>query len=137
MCKGELPLEIIRMKAKGIIPELGLRGNKGFTLPLNIGELGDDITKLDLSYCSLTGPLSIRTERYNFLFGWFLLTLIKFCRVRPRPERARDLDQPGEPISVQKRAASPRRRAGFRRWHGLQQPRGRCGFSGVLELNSR
>ena len=65
MCKGELPLEIIRMKAKGIIPKLGLRGNKGFTLPLNIGELGDDITKLDLSYCSLTGPLSIRSERFD------------------------------------------------------------------------
>ena len=63
MCKGELPLEIIRMKAKGIIPKLGLHDNKGFTLPLNIGELGDDITKLDLSYCSLTGPLSIRPER--------------------------------------------------------------------------
>ena len=63
-CTGELPLEIIRMKAKGIIPggeySCGLRGNKGFTLPSNIGELGDDITKLDLSFCLLTGPLSIR-----------------------------------------------------------------------------
>ena len=27
----------------------------GFTLPSNIGELGDDITKLDLSGCSLHG----------------------------------------------------------------------------------
>ena len=54
------------MKAKGIIPGLGLHGNKGFTLPLNIGELGDDITKLDLSHCSLTGLLSIRTERLSF-----------------------------------------------------------------------
>jgi len=52
------------MKAKGIIPELGLRGNKGFTLPLNIGELGDDITTLEFSYCSLTGPLSIRAEHF-------------------------------------------------------------------------
>ena len=65
---GELPLEIIRMKAKGIIPQLGLYGNKGFTLPLNIGELGDDITKLDLSDCSLTGPLRIRpTTRSSHL----------------------------------------------------------------------
>ena len=63
MRTDELPLEIIRMKAKGIIPELGLSNNKGFTLPANIGELGDDITELDLSRCSLTGPLRIRTGR--------------------------------------------------------------------------
>ena len=71
LCTGELPLEIIRMKAKGIIPagefSCGLVGNKGFTLPSNISKLGDDITKLDLSFCSLTGPLSIRTERLRVL----------------------------------------------------------------------
>ena len=51
---GELPLEIIRMKAKGC--EVELVGNDpGFTLPSNIGELGDDITQLDLSNCSLQG----------------------------------------------------------------------------------
>ena len=50
---GELPLELIRMKAKGC--EVFLFGNKGFTLPSNIGELGDDITELDLSECSLRG----------------------------------------------------------------------------------
>ena len=50
------------MKAEGIIGAYGLSGNTGFTLPSNIGELGDDIIKLDLSNCSLTGPLSIRTE---------------------------------------------------------------------------
>ena len=50
---GELPLELIRMKAKGC--EVELRYNKGFTLPNNIGELGDDITQLDLSFCSLQG----------------------------------------------------------------------------------
>ena len=66
---GELPLEIIRMKAKGIIPHdtpstySGLDGNKGFTLPANIGELGGDIKELNLARCSLTGPLSIRAER--------------------------------------------------------------------------
>ena len=63
------------MKAMGVTVKLA--GNTGFTLPSNIGELGDDITQLDLSNCSLTGPLSIRTERFDFLFGWFLLTLIK------------------------------------------------------------
>ena len=62
---GELPIEISRMKAKGIIPELGLYLNGGFTLSLNIGELGDDIPELNLSNCSLTGPLSTRSERLN------------------------------------------------------------------------
>ena len=65
LCTGELPLEIIRMKAKGV--NVRLVGNIGFTLPSNIGELGDDITKLDLSYCSLTGALSTHAER--FIFG--------------------------------------------------------------------
>ena len=54
MRAGELPLELIRMKAKGCQVELS--GNEpGFTLPSNIGELGDDITKLDLRGCSLRG----------------------------------------------------------------------------------
>ena len=49
-----LPLEIIRMKAKGCY--VYLHGNTpGFTLPSNIGELGDDIVNLDLSQCSLQG----------------------------------------------------------------------------------
>ena len=62
---GELPFEIIRMQTKGIIPHAnkygkgcGLLGNNGFTLPSSVGELGDDITELNLAYCSLTGPLS-------------------------------------------------------------------------------
>ena len=62
-CTGELPLEIIRMKAKGV--QVYLSRNAGFTLPSNIGELGGDITKLDLSDCSLTGPRSTRSERLN------------------------------------------------------------------------
>ena len=63
------------MKAKGIIKPSphndgsgnGLYGNKGFTLPANISELGDDITMLDLRYCSLTGRLSTRIEHFMFL----------------------------------------------------------------------
>ena len=44
------------MKAKGC--DIYLRDNKpGFTLPSNIGELGNDITTLDLSQCSLQGAL--------------------------------------------------------------------------------
>ena len=65
---------IIRLKANGVIPHgdeygngCGLAGNKGFTLPSNIGELGDDITELNLRYCSLTGPRSTRTERLRIL----------------------------------------------------------------------
>ena len=51
---GELPLELIRMKAKGC--KVKLNDNKlGFTLPSNIGELGDDITTLKLAECSLRG----------------------------------------------------------------------------------
>ena len=48
-----LPLALIRMKAKG--SSVNLAGNTGFTLPSNIGELGSDITTLDLSNCSLRG----------------------------------------------------------------------------------
>ena len=49
-----LPLEIIRMKAKGCSVNLSYN-EPGFTLPSNIGELGDDIVKLNLSQCSLQG----------------------------------------------------------------------------------
>ena len=58
MRAGELPLELIRMKAKGC--DVILRDNEpGFTLPSNIGELGDDITELDLSKCSLQGSCGV------------------------------------------------------------------------------
>ena len=51
------------MKAKGV--QVYLSDNQpGFTLPSNIGVLGDDITQLDLSHCSLTGQLSIRAEHF-------------------------------------------------------------------------
>ena len=41
------------MKARGC--NMSLSHNTGFTLPDNIGELGDDITQLDLSNRSLKG----------------------------------------------------------------------------------
>ena len=60
MRAGELPLRLIRMKAKGCT--VSLSGNKpGFTLPSNIGELGDDITVLDLSGCSLGGASRVES----------------------------------------------------------------------------
>ena len=47
------------MKAKGC--EFKLDDNDpGFTLPSNISELGDGITKLDLSWCSLRGAFVVR-----------------------------------------------------------------------------
>ena len=49
-----LPLEIIRMKAKGCSVLLD-RNEPGFTLPSNIDELGDHIVELNLSSCSLRG----------------------------------------------------------------------------------
>ena len=54
MRAGELPLELIRMKAKGCKVKL-CYNEPGFTLPSNIGELGDETTELDLNYCSLRG----------------------------------------------------------------------------------
>jgi hypothetical protein len=54
------------MKAKGV--DVRLNNNAGFTLPSNIGELGGDTKKLDLSNCSLTGPRSTRPERFR-IFG--------------------------------------------------------------------
>ena len=45
------------MKAKGCKVALE-RNYPGFTLPSNIGELGDDIAKLDLSNCSLQGEFA-------------------------------------------------------------------------------
>ena len=41
MRAGELPLDLIRMKAKGCAVNL-YSNEPGFTLPSNIGELGDD-----------------------------------------------------------------------------------------------
>jgi len=62
---GELPLGIIRMRGKGIVGHFGLSPNTGFTLPMDIGALGGAgiVTELDLSNCSLTGPLSFRAPR--------------------------------------------------------------------------
>ena len=42
------------MKAKGCRVDLS-HNEPGFTLPSNIGELGDDIVNLDLVECSLQG----------------------------------------------------------------------------------
>ena len=56
---GELPVSIIKMKTNGV--NISLYGNIGFTLPSNMGEL-DNIERLDLSNCLLTGMYSYVTE---------------------------------------------------------------------------
>ncbi len=48
-------MSIIKMKTNGV--KISLDGNIGFTLPSNMGEL-DNIERLDLSRCSLTGMYS-------------------------------------------------------------------------------
>ena len=63
---GELPLEIITMKAKGCDVFLG-DNDPGFTLPSNIGELGDEITELNLSNCSLRGASSRTRPVVSFI----------------------------------------------------------------------
>lgn len=52
---GELPLELIRRKVDGL--DVGLKDNLGFTLPRNLGDLGADVTCLDLTDCSLRGTI--------------------------------------------------------------------------------
>jgi hypothetical protein len=52
---GELPLSVIKMKTQGV--KVQLDGNTGFTLPSNIGDLGDT-TKLNLYNCSLIGGVN-------------------------------------------------------------------------------
>ena len=52
-------MSIIKMKTNGV--NISLNGNIGFTLPSNMGEL-DDIERLDLSKCSLTGMFSYQYD---------------------------------------------------------------------------
>ena len=53
---GALPIEILRMKARG--RKVLLCDNKpGFTLPQDIDELGHEFEELDLMDCSLRGEL--------------------------------------------------------------------------------
>ena len=52
---GPIPVELLRCKfVEG--RAVDLKGNPGLTLPSNIGELGNDITELDLSDHNLRGP---------------------------------------------------------------------------------
>jgi len=59
---GEIPVALLRWKFVEN-RTVKLRGNAGLMLPYNIGELGDSVTKIDLSDHNLRGGLSTRTER--------------------------------------------------------------------------
>ena len=84
------------MKAKGC--EVYLSGNNpGFTLPSNIGELGDDIVNLDLSGCSLQGITcrvapTLRDGSQSDISHTFPVPAI--CRRNPRVDR--QLDEPAD-----------------------------------------
>ena len=61
---GEIPGALLRWKfVENRIVKL--EGNTGLMLPSNIGELGDSVTKIDLSNHNLRGELSIRSDRFN------------------------------------------------------------------------
>ena len=71
---GEIPVALLRWKfVKNRTVEL--KGNAGLMLPSNIGELGDSVTKIDLSEHNLRGELGIRSERLRVL-----LTVVHFGR---------------------------------------------------------
>ena len=61
---GEIPVALLRWKfVENRTVEL--EGNAGLQLPSNMGELGDSVTKIDLSEHNLRGELSIRYERLD------------------------------------------------------------------------
>ena len=63
-CSGEIPVVLLRWKFVEN-RNVQLKYNAGLTLPSNIGELGDSVTKIDLSNHNLRGELSTRTERFG------------------------------------------------------------------------
>ena len=63
MCTGPIPVELLRWKfVEG--RKIELRGNAGLELPSNIGELGDSVTKIDLSGHDLRGVCHAQHPRY-------------------------------------------------------------------------
>ena len=63
MCTGPIPVELLRWKfVEGRTIEL--ERNAGLELPSNIGELGDSVTKIDLSGHGLRGVCYGQHPRY-------------------------------------------------------------------------
>ena len=93
------------MKAKGCSVNLS-HNEPGFTLPSNIGELGDDIVNLDLSECSLQGITcrvapTLRDGTESEISHTFSVPAV--CRSDPRVDR-----EPDEPAGAQPHVQSPR-----------------------------
>ena len=96
------------MKAKGC--SVTLHNNEpGFTLPSNIGELGNDITTLDLSQCSLQGAFcsaSAYTESGRKLKAKLRNNSHAECSsrlpvYRHHPDIDRRAEQPADPAARQ------------------------------------
>ena len=84
------------MKAKGCSVNLS-HNEPGFTLPSNIGELGDDIVNLHLSHCSLQGITcrvapTLRDGTESEISHTFPVHAM--CRRDPRVDR--EPDEPAE-----------------------------------------
>ena len=63
MCTGPIPVELLRWKfVEG--RKIELKNNAGLELPSNIGELGDSVTKIDLSGHGLRGVCCAQHPRY-------------------------------------------------------------------------
>ena len=77
MCTGPIPVELLRWKfVEGRTIEL--QGNAGLELPSNIGELGDSVTKIDLSRHRLRGVCYAQHPRYATEANRRLLTRSPF-----------------------------------------------------------
>ena len=69
---GEIPVALLRLKfVENRTVEL--KETAGLVLPYNIGELGDSVTKIDLSDHNLRGGLSARTKRLRIWPTFFTL----------------------------------------------------------------
>ena len=66
--KGELQLPVVRWWLGCSSSSFDMQGNQGFTLPPNLGDLGAEVTALDLSQCCLMGTWAVlMASHYNQL----------------------------------------------------------------------
>ena len=79
MCTGPIPVELLRWKfVEG--RKIELQNNAGLELPSNIGELGDSVTKIDLSWHDLRGVCYAQHPRYAMEANRRFLTRSPFLR---------------------------------------------------------
>ena len=75
--KGELQLPVVRWWLGRSSASFDMRGNQGFTLPSNLGDLTAEVTALDLSKCCLTGMWAVLATR-----GWKQLIVLFMIWIR-------------------------------------------------------